>query len=100
MAQHALKVIRNEAHLFRHKMLVDAKTLCQYHVDKMNEMNNHYKVEVQAERSRLHSSNQQLREKLENEALEYQQELTKSTEQQVQLRLNQEVAKIQAEMTK
>eukprot|EP00971_Amphidinium_carterae_P047562 936707-Amphidinium_carterae.1 len=33
-------------------MLVDAKTLCQYHVDKMKEMDNHYRVEVQAERSR------------------------------------------------
>eukprot|EP00971_Amphidinium_carterae_P156661 3105286-Amphidinium_carterae.1 len=32
VAQHALKVIRNEAHLFRDKMLVDAKTLRQYHV--------------------------------------------------------------------
>eukprot|EP00971_Amphidinium_carterae_P318220 6325310-Amphidinium_carterae.1 len=39
---HALKVMRHEAHLFRNKMLVDAKTLCQYHVDKMAEMNNHY----------------------------------------------------------
>eukprot|EP00971_Amphidinium_carterae_P328804 6460876-Amphidinium_carterae.1 len=58
VAQHALKVIRNEAHLFRDKMLVDAKTLCQYHVDKLKEMDNHYKVEVQAERSRMHSSNQ------------------------------------------
>eukprot|EP00971_Amphidinium_carterae_P275542 5467613-Amphidinium_carterae.1 len=100
VAQHALKVIRNEAHLFRDKMLVDAKTLCQYHVDKMGEMNNHYQVELQAERSRFHSSNQQFREKLETEALEYQHEVNKSTEQQVQAKLNQEVAKIQAEMTK
>eukprot|EP00971_Amphidinium_carterae_P160735 3186998-Amphidinium_carterae.1 len=69
VAKHALKVIRNEAHLFRDKMLVDTKTLCQYHVDKLKEMDNHYKVEAQAERSRMHSSNQQFREKLENEAL-------------------------------
>eukprot|EP00971_Amphidinium_carterae_P023093 455609-Amphidinium_carterae.1 len=41
-SQHALKIIRHEAHLFRDKMLVDAKTLCQYHVDKLAEMNNHY----------------------------------------------------------
>eukprot|EP00971_Amphidinium_carterae_P093823 1856535-Amphidinium_carterae.1 len=81
-------------------MLVDAKTLCQYHVDKMKEMDSHYKVEVQTERSRLHSSNQQFREKLETEALEYQQEVTKGTEQQVQSKLNQEIAKIQSEMTK
>eukprot|EP00971_Amphidinium_carterae_P293012 5817641-Amphidinium_carterae.1 len=78
VAQRALRVIRNEAHLFRDKMLVDAKTLCQYHVDKMSEMNNHYKAELQAERSRLHSSNQQFRDKLETEALEYQQEVSKS----------------------
>eukprot|EP00971_Amphidinium_carterae_P147607 2925554-Amphidinium_carterae.1 len=45
MAQHALKVIRNEAHLFRDKMLVDAKALCQYHVDKLKEMDNHYRAE-------------------------------------------------------
>eukprot|EP00971_Amphidinium_carterae_P233469 4633417-Amphidinium_carterae.1 len=70
MAQHALKMIRNEAHLFR----VDAKTLCQFHVDKMKEMDTHYRSEVQSERSRLHASNQQLREKLESEALEYQHE--------------------------
>eukprot|EP00971_Amphidinium_carterae_P213693 4240923-Amphidinium_carterae.1 len=42
MAQHALKMIRNEAYLFRDKMLVDAKTLCQYHVNKLKEMNTHY----------------------------------------------------------
>eukprot|EP00971_Amphidinium_carterae_P077798 1538599-Amphidinium_carterae.1 len=63
-------------------------------------MDNHYRVEVQAERSRMHSSNQQFREKRENEALEYQREVSKSTEQQVQAKLNQEIAKIQAEMTK
>eukprot|EP00971_Amphidinium_carterae_P096666 1913333-Amphidinium_carterae.2 len=57
-------------------------------------------VELQAERLRLHSSNQQFCKKLETEALEYQHEVNKSTEQQVQAKLNQEVAKIQAEMTK
>eukprot|EP00971_Amphidinium_carterae_P199701 3963533-Amphidinium_carterae.1 len=81
-------------------MLVDAKTLCQYHVDKMAEMNNHYQGELQAERSRMHDSNRQFREKLELEALEYQQEVNKSTEQQVQAKLKQEVSKIQEEMTK
>eukprot|EP00971_Amphidinium_carterae_P005594 111073-Amphidinium_carterae.1 len=66
----------------------------------MKEMDGHYKVEMQTERSRLHASNQQFREKLENEALEYQQEVTKGTEQQVKTKLNQEIAKIQAKMTK
>eukprot|EP00971_Amphidinium_carterae_P274809 5453217-Amphidinium_carterae.1 len=80
-------------------MLVDAKTLCQYHVDKLKEMDN-YRVEVQAERSRMHSGNQQFCEKLENEALKYQREVSKSTKQQVQAKLNHEIAKIQAEMTK
>eukprot|EP00971_Amphidinium_carterae_P349314 6490958-Amphidinium_carterae.1 len=73
-AQHALKVIRHEAHLFRDKMLVDAKASCQYHVDKLAEMNHHYQGELQGERSRMHNSNKQFREKLEQEALEYQQE--------------------------
>eukprot|EP00971_Amphidinium_carterae_P274161 5441014-Amphidinium_carterae.1 len=61
--------MRHEAHLFRDKMLVDAKTLCQYHVDKLAEMNQHYQGELQAERSKMHNSNRQLREKLEQEAL-------------------------------
>eukprot|EP00971_Amphidinium_carterae_P002084 41121-Amphidinium_carterae.1 len=81
-------------------MLVDAKTLCQYHVDKLKEMDTHYKAEVQTERSRLHASNQHFREKLESEALEYQQEVNKGTEQQVKAKLQHEIAKIQAEMTK
>eukprot|EP00971_Amphidinium_carterae_P341569 6480437-Amphidinium_carterae.1 len=63
-------------------------------------MDTHYKSEVQTERSWLHASNQQFREKLESEALEYQQEVTKGTEQQVKAKLQQEIAKIQAEMTK
>eukprot|EP00971_Amphidinium_carterae_P237389 4712371-Amphidinium_carterae.1 len=100
VAQYVLKVIRHEAHLFRNKMLVDAKALCQNYVDKLGEMNNHYQVELQTERSKMHNSNRQFREKLETEALEYQQEVSKSTEQQVQAKLNQEVGKIQAEMTK
>eukprot|EP00971_Amphidinium_carterae_P330974 6464290-Amphidinium_carterae.1 len=100
MAQHALKMIRNEAHMFRDKMLVDAKTLRQYHVDKLKEMNTHYQSQVQEERSRMHTSNQLFRDKLEAEALGYQQEVAKGTEQQVKARLQHEVAKIQAEMTK
>eukprot|EP00971_Amphidinium_carterae_P331604 6465277-Amphidinium_carterae.2 len=60
-AQHALKQIRHEAHLFRDKMLEDAKTLCQYHVDKMAEMSNHYQGELQSERSKMHNSNKQFR---------------------------------------
>eukprot|EP00971_Amphidinium_carterae_P221985 4406930-Amphidinium_carterae.1 len=74
MAQHALKMIRNEAHLFRNKMLVDAKTLCQYHVDKLKKMNTHYQLQVQTERSRMHASNKEFCKKLEAEALDYQQE--------------------------
>eukprot|EP00971_Amphidinium_carterae_P063427 1255570-Amphidinium_carterae.1 len=41
MAQHEVKMIRNKAHLFRDKMLVDAKTLCQFHLDKLKKMNTH-----------------------------------------------------------
>eukprot|EP00971_Amphidinium_carterae_P042748 840318-Amphidinium_carterae.1 len=63
-------------------------------------MNNHYQGELQAERSKMHASNKQFREKLEQEALEYQQEVSKNTEQGVQAKLNQEISKIQAEMTK
>eukprot|EP00971_Amphidinium_carterae_P136591 2706352-Amphidinium_carterae.2 len=48
----------------------------------------------------MHTSNRQLREQLEQEALEYQHEVSKSTEQQVQVKLQQEVGKIQAEMTR
>eukprot|EP00971_Amphidinium_carterae_P290600 5770310-Amphidinium_carterae.1 len=99
-AQHALKLIRHEAHLLRDKMLVDAKNLCQYHVDKMAEMSNRYQGELQNERSKMHNSNKHFREKLEQEALEYQQEVSRNTEQSVQVKLNQEIAKIQAEMTK
>eukprot|EP00971_Amphidinium_carterae_P070254 1389962-Amphidinium_carterae.1 len=100
MAQHALKMIRNEAHLFRDKKLVDAKTLCQHHVDKLKEMDTHYKSQVHTERSRMHASNQQFREKLEAEALDYQQEVSKGTEQQGKAKLQHEIAKIQTEMTK
>eukprot|EP00971_Amphidinium_carterae_P290844 5775604-Amphidinium_carterae.1 len=48
----------------------------------------------------MHNSNKQFREKLEQEALEYQQEVSRNTEQSVQAKLNQEISKIQAEMTK
>eukprot|EP00971_Amphidinium_carterae_P081381 1609974-Amphidinium_carterae.2 len=82
-SQQALKQIRHEAHLFRNKVLVDAKTLCQYHVDKVTEMNNHYQSELQRERSRLHAK-----------------EMTKNTEQSVQTKLKQDITKIQTEMTR
>eukprot|EP00971_Amphidinium_carterae_P181145 3593440-Amphidinium_carterae.1 len=45
-------------------------------------MNTHYQAQVHEERSRMHASNQQFREKLEVEALDYQQEVSKGTEQQ------------------
>eukprot|EP00971_Amphidinium_carterae_P204354 4055100-Amphidinium_carterae.1 len=48
----------------------------------------------------MHASNQQFREKLEAEALDYQQEVSKGTEQQVKAKLKDEIAKIQEEMTK
>eukprot|EP00971_Amphidinium_carterae_P251087 4984189-Amphidinium_carterae.1 len=48
----------------------------------------------------MHNSNKQFREKLEQEALEYQQEVSRNTEHSVQAKLNQEISKIQAEMTK
>eukprot|EP00971_Amphidinium_carterae_P242009 4804924-Amphidinium_carterae.4 len=99
-SQQALKQIRHEAHLFRDKMLVDAKTLCQHHVNKVEEMNNHYQGELQRERSKLHASNNQYREKLEQEAIAYQKEMTKNTEQSVQTKLKQEITKIQKEMSK
>eukprot|EP00971_Amphidinium_carterae_P282306 5604504-Amphidinium_carterae.1 len=81
-------------------MLVDAKTLCQYHVNKLKEMDTHYQTLVQTERSRMHVSNQQLREKLETEALEFQQKVSEGTEQLVKTKLKAEIAKIEAEMTK
>eukprot|EP00971_Amphidinium_carterae_P300120 5963058-Amphidinium_carterae.1 len=71
-------------------MLVDAKTLCQYHVDKLKEMNTHYQQEVHKERSKMHASNQQIREKLETEALDYQNEVSRGTEQQVKAKLREE----------
>eukprot|EP00971_Amphidinium_carterae_P255434 5070844-Amphidinium_carterae.1 len=81
----ALQQIRHEAHLFRDKMLVDAKTLCQYHVDKR-------------ERSKLHAGNNEHRERLEQEAVASQKEMSKTTEQSVQKKLELEITKIQDEM--
>eukprot|EP00971_Amphidinium_carterae_P315926 6280044-Amphidinium_carterae.2 len=46
-----------DVRMFRDKMLVDAKTLCQYHVNKVEEMNAHYQSELQRERSKLYAGN-------------------------------------------
>eukprot|EP00971_Amphidinium_carterae_P229132 4544971-Amphidinium_carterae.1 len=55
MAFSALKMIRNEAYLFWDKMLVDAKTLCQYHVDKLKKINTHCQQKVHKKCLKLHA---------------------------------------------
>eukprot|EP00971_Amphidinium_carterae_P227603 4514914-Amphidinium_carterae.1 len=71
-------------------MLVDAETLCQYHVDKMKKMNTHYQQEVNKERLKLHASNWQFCEKIESEALDNQNDVNRGTEQQVKTKLREE----------
>eukprot|EP00971_Amphidinium_carterae_P110831 2195432-Amphidinium_carterae.1 len=71
-------------------MLVDAKTLCQYHVDKLKKINTYCQLQVQTELLRKHASNKEFCKKLEAEALDYLQEVSKGTKQQVKAKLREE----------
>eukprot|EP00971_Amphidinium_carterae_P227482 4512067-Amphidinium_carterae.1 len=74
----ALQHIRSEAHLFWDRMLVDARTLCDFHVQKIEEVRNHFHGELTKERSKLYAGTNEHREKLEKELLSYQKKLTKT----------------------
>eukprot|EP00971_Amphidinium_carterae_P095441 1888320-Amphidinium_carterae.1 len=96
--QTTVQNIRNEACLFRDKMIVDAKTLCQYHVDTVNEIQGKCQGELNQERTRLHKEAQKHQEQLEQELTEYQKSLDKQAEKAVRDRLQQEMDKVKAEM--
>eukprot|EP00971_Amphidinium_carterae_P074086 1464334-Amphidinium_carterae.1 len=81
--QTAVQNIRNEACLLRDKMIVDAKTLCQYHVDTVTELQGKCQTEVNQERARLHKEAQQHREQVEQELAEYQKSLDRKAEKAV-----------------
>eukprot|EP00971_Amphidinium_carterae_P054652 1076594-Amphidinium_carterae.1 len=79
-------------------MIVDAKTLCQYHVDTVKEIQGKCQSEVNQERTRLHKDAQKHQEQLEQELTEYQNSLGKQAEKAVRDRLQQEMDKVKAEM--
>eukprot|EP00971_Amphidinium_carterae_P254796 5057928-Amphidinium_carterae.2 len=79
-------------------MIVDAKTLCQYHVDTVKEIQGKCQSEVNQERARLHKEAQKHQEQLEQELTEYQKSLDKQAEKAVRDRLRQEMDKVKAEM--
>eukprot|EP00971_Amphidinium_carterae_P051772 1019288-Amphidinium_carterae.1 len=81
--QTAVQNIRSEACLFRDKMVVDAKTLCQYHVDTVKELQGKCQQDVNHERARLHKEAQQHQDRLEKELVEYQKDLDKKAERAV-----------------
>eukprot|EP00971_Amphidinium_carterae_P123245 2440319-Amphidinium_carterae.1 len=83
--------IRNEACLFRDKMIVDAKTLCQYHVETVNEIKGKCQAEINQERNRLHKEAQRQQQQLEQELIEYQQRLDNQAEKAVRERLQKEM---------
>eukprot|EP00971_Amphidinium_carterae_P117802 2333443-Amphidinium_carterae.1 len=80
-------------------MIVDAKTLCQYHVDTMKEMQGKFQNDLNLERSKLHKEAQQHQQQLENELVEYQKRLDAKAEKAVKERLQQEMEKVKAEMS-
>eukprot|EP00971_Amphidinium_carterae_P076891 1518926-Amphidinium_carterae.3 len=96
--QTAVQNIRNEACLFRDKMIVDAKTLCQYHVDTVKDMQGKCQSELNQERTKLHKEAQKHQEQLEQELVEYQMNLDKQAEKNVRDQLQQEMDKVKAEM--
>eukprot|EP00971_Amphidinium_carterae_P338355 6475626-Amphidinium_carterae.2 len=98
--QSAVQNIRNEACLFRDKVIVDAKTLCQYHVDTVKEIQGMCQGEVNQERIRLHKEAQKHQQQLENELTdtEYQQKLESQADKAVCERLQKEMDKVMAEM--
>eukprot|EP00971_Amphidinium_carterae_P302345 6007776-Amphidinium_carterae.1 len=79
-------------------MIVDAKTLCQYHVDTVKDIQGKCQSEVNQESARLHKEAQKHQEQLEQELTEYQKSLDKQAEKAVRDRLQQEMDKVKAEM--
>eukprot|EP00971_Amphidinium_carterae_P147026 2913583-Amphidinium_carterae.1 len=79
-------------------MIVDAKTLCQYHVETVKEIQGKCQLEVNQERTRLHKEAQKHQEQIEQELTEYQKSLDKQAEKAVRDRLQQEMDKVKAEM--
>eukprot|EP00971_Amphidinium_carterae_P120444 2386633-Amphidinium_carterae.1 len=96
--QTAVQNIRNEACLFRDKVIVDAKTLCQYHMDTVKDIQGKCQGEVNQERTRLHKEAQKHREHLEQELTEYQRKLDDQADKAVRDRLQKEMDKVKAEM--
>eukprot|EP00971_Amphidinium_carterae_P214423 4255322-Amphidinium_carterae.1 len=96
--QTAVQNIRNEACLFSDKMIVDAKTLCQYHVDTVKDIQGKCQGEINQEQARLHKEAQKHQEQLEQELTEYQKSLDKQAEKAVRERHQQEMDKVKAEM--
>eukprot|EP00971_Amphidinium_carterae_P058379 1154934-Amphidinium_carterae.1 len=74
-------------------MIVDAKQLCQYHVETVRELQGKYQDEVNKERSRLHEEAQRRQQQVENELIEYQKKLDENAEKAVKDRLKQEMDK-------
>eukprot|EP00971_Amphidinium_carterae_P082191 1625529-Amphidinium_carterae.1 len=93
LACQTVQNIRNEACLFRDKMIVDAKTLCKYHVDTVKEIQGKCQIEVTQERARLYKEAQQHQEQVEQELTEYQKSLDKQAEKAVRDKLQQEMDK-------
>eukprot|EP00971_Amphidinium_carterae_P236473 4693269-Amphidinium_carterae.2 len=56
-------------------MIVDAKTLCQYHVETVNDIKGKCQGEINQERIRLHKEARKHQEQLELELTEYQKKL-------------------------
>eukprot|EP00971_Amphidinium_carterae_P133350 2641428-Amphidinium_carterae.1 len=80
-------------------MIVDAKTLCQYHVETVKDVQGKCQQEINQERARLHKEAQQHREQVEKELAEYQKDLDTKAERAVRDRLQQEMDRVKAEMS-